>query len=327
MSGSSLPRDGMAASPDVSVIIVSYNSEHLLPRSLGALQAGRGPLRLQVIVVDNGSRDRSVEMLKRDFPQVELIDNTANLGFGRANNQALSRARGRYILLLNPDAFVSPDTLPKTIGFMDSHPRCGVLGVKLVEENGAIQPSAFRFPTPWNIFLQASRFDWLLGRASLAQQRDDDGAHPCDWVRGCFYLVRREVIEAAGLFDPRYFLYYEEVDHCRSLRGTPWEVMYYPGTKVIHLGGESAKLGGGVLDGSQQVSALHAESELLYFRKHHGVIGVLASVFLTSLVDLGRALKRVAVLHDGRLALAALSHLRLELGLLIKTAIGSRPLH
>lgn len=326
MSGSFPPRDSLAASPDVSVIIVSYNSERLLPRTLAALKAGCGQLRLQVVVVDNASRDRSVELLKRDFPNVERIENATNLGFGRANNQAMSRARGRYILLLNPDAFVAPDTLPKTVSFMDSHPQSGVLGVKLVDENGRVQPSAFRFPTPWNIFLSASRFDRLTGQPALARQ-DDGRSHPCDWVRGCFYLIRREVVETTGLFDPRYFLYYEEVDHCRSLRGTVWEVTYYPGTAVTHLGGESAKLDGGLLDGSEQISALHAESELLYFRKRHGLAGVLMSVLLTILVDLGRALKRLLVLQDPRRALAALGHLRLVLTLLVDTGLGSRPVH
>jgi len=326
MSGSFPPPDSMAASPDVSVIIVSYNSEHLLRRTLAALQAGCGQLRLQVVVVDNASLDRSVELLKRDFPNAELIENTINLGFGRANNQAISRARGRYVLLLNPDAFVAPDTLPKTISFMDRHPGSGVLGVKLVDENGRVQPSAFRFPTPWNIFLNASRFDRLIGRSALANQ-DDGGSHPCDWVRGCFYLIRREVIDTIGLFDPRYFLYYEEVDHCRSLREAGWEVTYCPGTAVTHIGGESAKLDGGILDGSQQISALHAESELLYFRKHHGVTGVLMSVFLTTLVDLGRALKRLTVLHDAHQSRAALGHLRMVLNLLVETGMGSRPVH
>ena len=326
MSGSVPPRDSTAASPDVSVIIVSHNSEHLLPRTLAALQAGCGPLRVQVVVVDNASRDRSAELLKRDFPNVELIENASNLGFGRANNQAMSRARGRYILLLNPDAFVSPDTLVKAVGFMDDHPRSGVLGVKLLDENGSLQPSAFRFPTPWNLFLNASRLDGLFGPSSLAMQ-DDGGPHPCDWVRGCFYLIRREVIETSGLFDPRYFLYYEEVDHCRSLRGTAWEVTYYPGTAVMHIGGESAKRDGGALDGSEQISALHAESELLYFRKHHGLTGVLMSVFLTSLVDLSRALKRLVVMRDPRRALAALGHIRLVLTLLAETRMGSRPVH
>ena len=154
MSGSFPPRDSMAASPDVSVIIVSYNSERLLPRTLAALQAGCGQLRLQVVVVDNASQDGSVE-LKREFPERRTDRKHDQSGFGRANNQAMPACRGRYILLLNPDAFVAPDTLPKTVSFMDRHPRSGVLGVKLVDENGRVQPSGVPFPTPWNVFVNA----------------------------------------------------------------------------------------------------------------------------------------------------------------------------
>ena len=326
MSGSFPPRDSMAASPDVSVIIVSYNSERLLPRTLAALQAGCGQLRLQVVVVDNASQDRSVEFLKREFPNVELIENTINLGFGRANNQAMRRARGRYILLLNPDAFVAPDTLPKTVSFMDRHPRSGVLGVKLVDENGRVQPSAFRFPTPWNVFVNVSRLDRLVGLSSYIEQ-DSASLRACDWVQGCFYLIRNEVIKTVGLFDPRYFLYFEEVDHCRSLKSAGWEVIYYPCAPVVHIGGESAKLGTSGLDDGQQVLAFLAESEFLYYRKHYGILAVFASVFFTALTDLGRALKGVIVAQNVRQALAPMSHLWTVLQVCIRTRMGSRPVH
>jgi GT2 family glycosyltransferase len=139
--------------PDVTVIVVSYNTAHLLDRMFATLDAARAALKLQVIVVDNASRDNSVGILRTHYPHIELIENPTNVGFGRANNQAVSRARGRYVLLLNTDAFVSPDTLQKTVDFMDSHPRCGVLGVKLVGLDGLLQPSCRYFPTPWNVFL------------------------------------------------------------------------------------------------------------------------------------------------------------------------------
>jgi len=326
MSGSFPPRDSMAASPDVSVIIVSYNSEHLLPRTLAALQAGCGQLRLQVVVVDNASRDRSVELLKRDFPNVELIENTTNLGFGRANNQAISRARGRYVLLLNPDAFVSPDALPRTIDFMDDHPRTGVLGVKLVDENGRVQPSCFYFPTPWNVFVRMSQLDDLIGAPSFVE-RDTASLRACDWVPGCFYLIRYEVIKTVGLFDPRYFLYFEEIDHCRSLRTLGWEVIYYPFVQVVHIGGESAKLSANDLEGNQRALALLAESEFLYYRKHHGISGVLASAFFSMLTDVVRALKRLLFLRNAQAARVALNHLLLVLKVLIQTRMGSRPVH
>jgi N-acetylglucosaminyl-diphospho-decaprenol L-rhamnosyltransferase len=321
---SSFPARDSYVGPDVSVIIVNYNTAHLLPRTLAALEAGCGQLRLQVIVVDNASRDQSVELLRREFPNVELIVNPANIGFGRANNQAVSFTRGRYILLLNVDAFVSPDTLPKTVSFMDDHPRSGVLGVKLVDENGRVQSSCSYFPTPWRIFLEAIGLGRLVGRG-----RSVDGCslHGCDWVRGCYFLIRREVIETLGLFDPRYFLYFEEVDHCRSLRDSGWEVTCYPYTTVTHIGGESAKFDGRTLDGMRQVSALHSESLLLYFRKHHGVSGVLASAFLSILTDAARVVKRLIVLRDLDRARAAMEHCWLIIKLLIATRIGSRPIH
>jgi N-acetylglucosaminyl-diphospho-decaprenol L-rhamnosyltransferase len=106
--------------PDVSVVVVSYNTKHLLTRMLAALEAGRGKLRLQVIVVDNASRDGSAELLRGEFPNVELVENPINVGFGRANNQVLINCRGRYVLLLNTDAFVSSDTLSKSVNFIDA---------------------------------------------------------------------------------------------------------------------------------------------------------------------------------------------------------------
>ena len=155
--GPSLHRASIIEHPDVSVIVVNYNTAHLLDRMFAALDASRGDLTLQVIVVDNASRDNSVEMLHVQHPEAELIANTTNVGFARANNQAIARARGRYVLLLNTDAFVSTDTLPKTVEFMETHPKCGVLGVKLLGEDGSLQPSCRYFPTPWNVFLG---LDW-----------------------------------------------------------------------------------------------------------------------------------------------------------------------
>jgi N-acetylglucosaminyl-diphospho-decaprenol L-rhamnosyltransferase len=324
---SSFPTRDSNGVPDVSVIIVNYNTAHLLPRTLAALEAGCGQLRLQVIVVDNASRDQSVEFLRKEFPNVELIVNPNNIGFGRANNLAVSRTRGRYVLLLNVDAFVSPDTLPKSVGFLDDHPRSGVLGVRLVDENGRVQPSCFYFPTPWSVFLEAIGLDRLVGRGASVEQ-SGCSLHECDWVRGCYFMIRHEVIEALGLFDPRYFLYFEEVDYCRSLRDSGWGVTYYPYTTVTHIGGESAKFDGRVLDSMRQISALHDESQLLYFRKHHGVSGILASAFLSTLTDVARVVKRLIVLPDdldrGR---AAMDHCWLVIRLLVATRIGSRPIH
>jgi N-acetylglucosaminyl-diphospho-decaprenol L-rhamnosyltransferase len=316
------------ASPpqDVSVIVVNFNTAHLLDRMFAALEAGRGELKVQVIAVDNASSDNSVEVLRAQFPDVELIVNPSNVGFARANNQALPRIRGRYVLLLNTDAFVSADTLPKTVSYMDAHPRCGVLGVKLVGEDGSLQPSCRYFPTPWNVFLASTGLQCLFPGTRLVDDMKWDHAsvRECDWVPGCYYLVRREVIDSVGLFDPRYFLYCEEVDHCRAVRNAGWSVVYYPFTQVVHIGGESAATQGPLNHASRQISPLQIESELLYFRKHHGMWGVLASVFLATLADFMKACSGLLRHWDMERAATPLRHCAITLQRLLATNLASR---
>src|SRR6185295_2450780 len=147
-------------------------------------------------------------------------------------NQVLDRVRGRYVLLLNTDAYVEPDALSKTIAYMDAHPRCGVLGVRLVGSDGGLQPSCRYFVTPWKLFLMRAGLSRFFPRTRLVDDMSWDHAsvRACDWVPGCFYLVRKQVIDAVGLFDPRFFLYYEEVDHCRAVKAAGWEVVYCPVT-------------------------------------------------------------------------------------------------
>lgn len=312
--------------PDVTVVVVNYNTAHLLDRMFAALDAARGELRLQVIVVDNASRDNSVEILRAHYPHVELIENSTNVGFGRANNQVLPQAHGRYLLLLNTDAFVSPDTLVKTIEFMDSNPRCGVLGVKLVGRDGSLQPSCRYFPTPWNIFLTRTGLNrFFPGVRSIDDMSWDHAAvRECDWVPGCFYLVRRAVIERVGLFDPRYFLYYEEVDHCRAVREAGWTVIFYPFTQVLHFGGESAASEGPLTQFGRQISALRIESELLYFRKHYGLMGMLGAVFLSMLGDVMETSRGLVQRKYTTPASAAARHMSTMLKLLVETRFASR---
>jgi N-acetylglucosaminyl-diphospho-decaprenol L-rhamnosyltransferase len=279
--------------PDITVVIVNYNTGHMLDRLFSALAAAQGELRLQTIVIDNGSRDNSVEILRRQYPGVELIENHANVGFGRANNQALGHFRGRYLLLLNTDAFVRPDTLVKTISFMESNPHCGVLGVQLIGEDGSLQPSCRFFPTPWNVFIAANGLDRYFPGTQLVDDLriDQTRISECDWVPGCYYLTRKPVIDQIGLFDPRFFLYCEEVDHCRRVHQAGWRVYFYPNTQVAHIGGESAKTDAALSGAGRQIAALQAESELLYFRKHYGLRGLAAWIILIACGSLLTKLK------------------------------------
>ena len=313
---------------DVSVILVNYNTAKLLAPCLDRLAAALQGLRAQVFVVDNASRDDSVRILRERYAHYEIVANTTNVGFGRANNQVLDRVRGRYVLLLNLDAYIEPDAIAKTIGYMDAHPRCGVLGARLVTEHGQLQPSCRYFPTPWNVFLHRTGLSRFFRGVRLVDDMTWDHATPraCDWVPGCYYLVRKSVIDVVGLFDPRYFLYCEEVDHCRAVKRAGWEVVYYPGTTVVHIGGESAR-SDSELSGARQIAALQLESETLYNRKHHGRLGAWGGLVLTALADLwiiGRLLVRRRTLRGVRECVR-------ETGLAVRTFVrtggGRRPMH
>ena len=312
--------------PDITVVVVSYNTGHLLDRLFSALAAAQGSLRIQTIVVDNASRDNSVELLRSKYPTVELIENPTNPGFGRANNQALPKIRGKYVLLLNTDAFVSPDTLSKTLSFMEANPQCGILGVKLVGEDGTLQPSCRYFPTPWNVFLTSTGLDRFFPNTPLVDDMkwDHSRIRECDWVPGCYYLTRKQLVDQIGLFDPRFFLYYEEVDHCRRAHEAGWKVYFFPSTQVVHIGGESAKADAALTSAGRQIERLQIESELLYFRKHYGLPGLISSVFLTICGWLLATLKDV--LHPskptGRRALK--KKLATVFSLLVATRLASR---
>lgn len=312
----------------VTVIVVNYNTAALIQPMLDCLLSsavGCGPV--QIVILDNASRDESLATLEPLKGQIDLIVNEQNVGFGRANNRCLSLARGRYVLLLNTDAFVAPDTLRKTLDYMDSNPKTGVLGVRLVGRDGVLQPSCRYFPTVANVFLSRTGLDrwfsWIQSMDDMSWDHASD--RPCDWVPGCYYLVRREVINQVGLFDPRYFLYYEEVDHCRAAKAAGWGVTYFHDTTVVHIGGESAKSDGDLTVGARQISVLQIESELLYFRKHSGLWGLFVHLYLTVLAALILNLKSAFKGLGARGLGAPWSHVRQVFALALLTRWGTQP--
>lgn len=281
------------AACDLSIVVVNYNTAHLLDEMFAAVEAAIGGLSVQKIVIDNASRDGSVVLLRERYPDVELIANSENVGFGRANNQALALARGRYLLLLNTDAFVSVGGIERTVGYLDANPQCSVLGVRLVGRDGVLQPSCRYFPTPWNEFLVRTGLERVFRGTRLVDDMSWDHAsvRECDWVPGCYCLLRKSVVDRIGLFDPRYFLYYEEVDHCRAERANGGRVIFYPDTTVVHIGGESAKSDSALTASGRQISVLQIESALLYYRKHHGLRGLWLGLVLAALGDAFLAVK------------------------------------
>ncbi|MEZ1314577.1 glycosyltransferase family 2 protein [Pseudomonas fluorescens] len=316
----------MASAP-LDVLVVNYNTAGLLQPMFNALRQPDGPDRARYLVVDNASVDDSLERLASICPEALLLSNADNVGFGRANNQLVEHLQGKYALLLNTDAFVAPDTLSKTLDYMEAHPDCGILGVRLEGRDGDLQPSCRYFPTPLNVFLSRTGlerfFPWVKRVDDM--QWDHASVRECDWVPGCYYLIRREVIDTVGLFDPRYFLYYEEVDHCKRVKQAGWKVMFYPHTTVVHIGGESAKSVDELNVASRQIPRLQIESELLYFRKHHGVPGLVWHMALVCLGDLILALKAL-LKRRGRAAIGACwEHARVTWALLRDTQFATQP--
>jgi len=273
--------------PKASIIIVSYNTKALLERCFDSVRASAGALAYEIIVVDNGSSDGSVEYVKENFPSVALIESAENLGFAAANNLGFKKARGEYVVLLNSDAFLVGDSLATSVRLMDAAPEVGLAGGRLVGEDGSWQPSARSFPGIWNDFLTLSglagryRESRIFGRPDMTYI-DQDRDLSCDWVPGAFTIVRKPILDELGAFDERYFLYFEEVDLCRRIKRAGWKIAYWPAIKVIHIGGASTAMFSRklVTKSGMQMSLWRLQSQYLYYRKNRGGPTAFASMAL-----------------------------------------------
>ena len=253
---------------DVSIVVVSYNTAALLRTCLRSIRADVGPSR-EVFVVDNASTDGSAEVVRTEFPDVRLIGNATNVGFTRANNQALRLARGRYLLLLNPDAELRPGSLAALVDYLDANPGVGVVGPRLYYPDGALQSSRRRFPTLATGFVESTVLQrWLPRLDLLARYYCDDlpSDRVCevDWVVGACMLVRSEAAAQVGYLDERFFMYSEELDWCRRLKSAGWGVAYTPDAEVVHHESRSAE------QNLARRDILFNESKVRYFAKHYG---------------------------------------------------------
>jgi GT2 family glycosyltransferase len=264
---------------DLSIVIVSFNTRDVLRECLQSVERESAGLHIEVMVVDNHSSDGSPEMIEREFPYVRLFRSETNLGFASANNVALEVASGRYLVLLNSDAFLCPNALTLAVQQMEQRPSAGLAGARLVGRDYSWQPSARMFPSlPTDFFVMtglAARFP----KSRIFGSFDRTWADPMvpaqtDWVPGAFSIIRAEALAKSGLFDPAFFLYSEEVDLCRRIRAAGYEVWYLPDVVVIHIGGESSRQVKSLemsAAGSQLV-LWRMRSMLLYYRKHHGSV-------------------------------------------------------
>lgn len=222
---------------DLSIVIVNWNTCRLLRECLRSLAACAGFSGWQCIVVDNASTDGSAEMVAREFPQVELIGNDSNAGFGAANNQGIRAAAGRYILFLNSDTVVPDHALTELVRFMQEHPQAGACGPRLARPDGHAQSFAFGGdPTPGYLLRRG-----LSRRLFKKPLHDWETKEPqtVDWVSGASLLIRNEALQRAGGFDEDFFMYFEDNDLCLRLRRAGFQIWYDPQVTITHLGGAS----------------------------------------------------------------------------------------
>jgi hypothetical protein len=233
---------------DVSVIIVNWNTRDILRDCLQSVYEQTLDIRFEVIVVDNASNDKSVEMVRREFPRVVLIENSENRGFAAANNQAMQIAKGRYALLLNSDTVVLEGAIQKTIIYADQNPKTGVIGCRAIWPDGRRQNNCFRFPTLFLVaigsilfFRMAKPFCVSLFHPERYLDRDFEQEQDVDVVAGCFFLVRRDVIDQVGMFDEDFFMYGEEAEWCHRITKKNWRIRYFPSVQIIHMHGASSQ--------------------------------------------------------------------------------------
>ena len=252
---------------DLSIIMVPWNVRDLARENLKSIYKNTSNIEFEVFAVDNDSKDNTDEMIRNEFPQVKLIANNYNAGFARANNQAIKMAKGRYILLLNPDMRVLPGTLETMVKWMDEHPEAGVAGCHLINGDGETVPHVRRFPTVWDQLAIILKLPHLFPRILDKYLRRDfnySKETEVDSIRGSFFMIRREIIDKIGELDERYFIWFEEVDYCRQVKNAGWKVMYTPAVQCVDYVGKSfAQVKRGV------AQKYFRDSMLKYFKKWH----------------------------------------------------------
>jgi len=232
---------------ELSIIIINYNVKEFLQNLIHSLQKALSKITHEIIVVDNASDDGSVEFIRDKFPQIHLIVNKTNVGFSKANNEALKISKGKFILLINPDTIVSEDTINRMIYFLNQNPDAGLAGCKILNPDGSLQLACRRsFPGPWTSFCKVTGLSTLFPKSKLFAKYnltylDENSTYEVDAISGSFMMMNREAYEKVGGFDEQFFMYGEDLDLCYRIQKNGYKVYYYPGTQIIHYKGESTK--------------------------------------------------------------------------------------
>lgn len=272
--------------PDLSVIILSFNTMDLTRACLISLKkSSLGRISMEILVCDNGSSDGSVGMIRKEFPDIILIENTRNLGFAAGNNPGIRKAKGNYILLLNSDTEVQRTSLSVMLDYMRHHKEVGAATCKLVLANGSIDPACHRgFPSPWAAFTYFSKLERIFPKTALFGQyhqtyKDFNTVHEIDMISGAFFLTRSEVIQKVGMLDEEYYFYGEDMDWCFRIKEKGWKIIYNPKAIVLQKKKQSGRAHS---DRMRRVKTelYFYEYNKLFYRKNYGrrYPGILMSV-------------------------------------------------
>ena len=287
----------------LSIVIVNYNVRYFLEQCLHSVNKAVNGLSAEVFVVDNNSVDGSVEMLIERFPEIITIANKENVGFSRANNQAIQLAKGEYVLLLNPDTIVEDDTFHKIVQFMDAHPDAGGLGVKMVDGKGKFLPESKRgLPTPIVAFYKVFGLSRLFPKSRIFGRYhlgflDKEKTHQVDILSGAFMLLRKSVLDKIGLLDETFFMYGEDIDLSYRIIKAGYKNYYYPEARIIHYKGESTK------KGSLNYVVVFYNAMIIFARKHFSAKNARLFTVLINLAVYFRAIMAIFNRFFSRIAL------------------------
>jgi len=224
---------------DITIVIVNWNTKDLLRDCLESVYKTIRNITFEIIVVDNASRDNSVAMLGEKFPGVRIIENSENRGFGAANNQAFAVMRGRYALLLNTDTVLTGNAVHELFAFMENHDEAAMAGGQLLNRDGSRQNSIANFPTVLSLLANTSLLEYLFPRRFPSKRYVHKEPLEVESVIGACILVRKKAIDEVGMFDERYFFFFEETDWACQMRSAGWKIYHVPSALIYHLQGQS----------------------------------------------------------------------------------------
>lgn len=253
----------MSPPPDVSVVIVNYNTADFTAQCLDSLRAAPPQASLEIVVVDNASVDDGPDRLAAAYPEIQLIRSPRNVGIAGGNNLGIRATIGRYVLLLNNDTLVMPGNIDRLVAFLDGHPEAGGAGGRLLNSDGTFQSAYYDFPSLWQEFLFATKLGPLFSSHYPSHPSSGEVCE-IDWMSTAFALFRRRALEEIGPVDEDYFIYSDETDLFYRLRKAGWRSYYLPGVETIHFGGRSLT--------PWRRRRLLYRGKLLFFRKHYGSV-------------------------------------------------------